>query len=301
MKRVFSFIAILIAVSVFSLVANAQSDGKFEKSFSKVDRVRIQTVLGSCKIEKSSDDMIHVLVEYTYDPRDYEIDYYEGNNSLDLEEEFEENNPRGYSKWSVAIPDGIDLRVESATGNIKIDGLKVELDGNSGTGNLTITKCDGMFELNSGTGNVNVESSKGEFKLNSGTGNVKVKSTSGEFDLNSGTGDVIAENIVIEKMSKLNSGTGDVYLELDENPKDDISINSGTGDSELRASGFDLVGYFEFRCNHDDGRIKCPVDFDSEDVEWRHGNRVEIKSFTKGSGSPKIKISTGTGTAELTM
>ncbi|MFC2134327.1 DUF4097 domain-containing protein [Bacteroidota bacterium] len=295
-------IKILFAILIIALLTvpnNAQSKKEFSKTFDKKERVQISTVTGDCEIEKSNDDKIHILVKYTYHPDDYEIDFYEGDNSLDLEEDLYGRNPRGNSKWRVSIPDDVRLKVTSGTGNIKIENLKTDFTGNSGTGNIDMQNCSGSFDLNSGTGNIYGLSVQGEFKLNSGTGNVELKTVTGEFDLNSGTGDVEVDNLLFEKSSKLNSGTGDVYVRISSAPKDDVSINSGTGDAELNMNGIEPSGYFELECNADDGRIISDFDFDQEKEYWRRNELYLKKSFTKGDDSIKVKISSGTGKASL--
>lgn len=297
-----NLLKILLAVLISFLITfsiNAQTNQEFSKTFDKKERVNISTVTGDCEIKKSSDDKIHVLVKYTYHPDDYEIEFYEGNNSLDLDEELYGRNPRGNSKWKVMIPDDVRLKVESGTGNIKIENLKTNLTGNSGTGNIEVHNSSGSFDLNSGTGNIYGLSLQGEFELNSGTGNVELKNATGEFDLNSGTGNVEVEEIQFEGRTELNSGTGDVYARISGAPKDDVSINSGTGDAELEMNGIEPSGYFELECNADDGRIKSDFNFDNEKEYWRGNEMYLKKSFTKGDDSVKVKISSGTGTAAL--
>ncbi|OGU55523.1 MAG: hypothetical protein A2V66_07145 [Ignavibacteria bacterium RBG_13_36_8] len=244
---------------------------------------------------------------------------YESSNSLDLEEEFDDKNPKGESFWEIKVPDDLKIDFQSATGSFIMSGIKVDLEGSSGTGNLEVENCSGIFDMNSGTGMVTMKSSKGEFKLNSGTGNVvsisssgdfdlnsgtgdvKLNDVKGEFSLNSGTGDVEADGIAVDRRSKFNSGTGDVYILLNNNPNDDIELSSGTGSAVLNMNGLPLKGLYVFKTKADDGRIICPVDFDEEEEYWRNGELYEIKSFVKGTDSPEIKISTGTGTAELSL
>jgi hypothetical protein len=276
----------------------AQKVKTIEKSFSDVKKLTADLVLGSCEITKSSNQSVNIKVEYTYDTEDYEVNIDQWDNRVTVEENFYDNNPKGESKWYIELPDNIDLRFESATGNLHLENLQVILDANSGTGNITIEKAGGEFELNSGTGNLLLKNSSGEFDLNSGTGSVKITSCSGGFKANSGTGDVKAIDITIEKESDFNSGTGDADIELAAGPKDDFQVNSGTGDALVDYQNIELKGSFLFTCNESSGRIVCPVKFDNESYERRGGQYLEKKSFKKGDG-PRVKISTGTGTAEL--
>ena len=297
-KHINRLFGLLLITFLFSTTSFAQKKQTIEKSFQDIKKLTADLVLGSCEITKSSDQSVKVKVEYTYDDEDYEVNIEQRDNRVFVEENFYGNNPRGESKWYIEVPDNIDIRFESATGNLFLENLKLSLDANSGTGNITIEKAEGKFELNSGTGNLLIKNSSGEFDLNSGTGNVKITSCTGEFKANSGTGDVDVIDISIEKESSFNSGTGDCELSLAIGPKDDLEVNSGTGDAIVDYKDIELKGAFYFTCKESSGSIICPVKFDDETYERRDGEYLEKKYFKKGEG-PRIKISTGTGTAEL--
>lgn len=291
------FFALMVLVS-------AQKSKTITKSFEDVSKLTIDLVLGDCELIKSTDGKVNVELTYSYDDEDFEAIIEERNGKVYLEEEFysrHRDHDRGRSKWIIEVPNDIDVKFETATGNLKIKDASLTIDGNTGTGNLLVENSKGEFELNSGTGNLLIVKSDGEFDLNSGTGDVDVKESTGRFDANSGTGDVDFKGVKITNRSNLNSGTGDVFVLIDSPIEKDLELNSGTGDATLNMNGQELNGEFYFSCNEDNGKIKSPVAFDEERETREHGHYVLRKKFSKGSADVRIEISTGTGTAELEL
>ena len=308
----------LLLLCLFATM-NLYADSKQEKkeTFDRKEEIRIKLVLGDCYIEKSNDDKIHAKVEYTYDDYEFEAIFKERERYVLLQEKFHGDNPRGDSKWTIAVPNDIEIDFESATGSCYLENVKIEIDGSTGTGEFELSECRGEFDLNSGTGNVELSKCEGEFKLNSGTGHVKLSECDGEFKLNSGTGKVIVEdskgnidansgtgdaeiyNFTFEYEGDINSGTGDAQVTRPLGDDFDLSINSGTGDALLDMDGVPIEGYFEFTAHARKGRIVCPVEFDDEEEYWENDNKYMRKSFTKKQDNPRYFISTGTGKAQL--
>lgn len=289
------FIGLILSVALF-----ADPEKEIQKTFDKKDEVRIKFALGDCRIEKSSDGKIHVHVVYSYQNGDiFEPKFEEKARYLYLNEKFHGNNPRGYSRWTVTVPDDTEIDFKSGTGDLMISGLKLKIDGSTGTGEIEINNAKGEFEVNSGTGNVDVSNSEGEFDLSSGTGNVRVENSKGNFDVSSGTGKVEALGLTIEYEGEFSCGTGDVEVSFPKGEDFDLTISSGTDDATLDMKGQPIQGYFEFTAHARKGRIVCPVRFDKEEELSEGDNKYLRKSFTKGKKSPRVYIKTGTGTARL--
>jgi hypothetical protein len=286
----------------FSMSLFGQAEEIIEKTFPKKDEVKFKLALGEANITKSTDDKIHVRLEYTYDKDRFEAKFIEKEKSLILEEKFHgngHNNHGGEGIWNVSIPGGVEIEFNSGTGGLTLEGVDVEVDGNSGTGSIEVRDAKGEFKLNSGTGDVEAAGSTGDFDLNSGTGNVVVMECKGDFEGNSGTGDVEASDITIETTANFNSGTGDAEVVSPNGADYDLTVSSGTGDALLDFSGKPLQGRFEFTCHARRGRIVCPEKFDSEE-KYEEGDQTYLKkTFTRGKDSPQYFISTGTGKAEL--
>ena len=301
MKRTKIIISLFVFLSfMVSVALLAAPEEKVDKTFGKKDEIRFKLVLGDCQLKKSSDGSIHVHLVYSYEPdMSFEPLIRERGGTLYLEEKMRGNNPKGYSTWTVEVPDDIEIEFKSATGSLTVEGLKIEIDGSTGTGDIELSQVKGEFDLSTGTGDVEAYDSEGEFELSSGTGNVKIKNCKGNFDASSGTGDVKAEGLTLELDGEFSSGTGDAEVSFPDGTDFELKVSSGTDDAILDMNGKQVKGYFEFTCHARRGRIVCPVKFDKEE-EYKDNDQTYLrKSFTQGKDVPKVYVKTGTGSARL--
>ena len=292
-----------ILLFLLSIILGSQllaGSGKvFEESYPQKEKLKIELVLGSCTIKKSTDDKIHVMVNYTYDDENFEIKVKEKERSLHLEEKFYGRNSSGDSEWTIYLPDKVKIDYKCATGGLFLDQVTVDIDGKTGTGDISVIGSSGEFELKSGTGNVIAEKSQGVFDFASGTGDISLKNCNGEFDAKSGTGDVQAVDLTIIEEAAFKSGTGNAEVSDPSGEDFDLSVKAGTGDATLVLDKTPLQGYFEFQANSSGGDIISPIGFDNEQDYDRTDDSYTVKSFTRGKSTPRYFLSTGSGTAEL--
>jgi len=291
------FLCLLVSTALFSA-----TEETLDKSFEAKDEVRFKLVLGDCQLKKSTDGRIHVNLVYSYKAEiKFEPTMEIKGSRLILEEKYrgKSKNNKGYSKWTVAVPDGIEIDFESATGCLNVEGLNLEIEGSTGTGDIELSNVKGEFDVSSGTGNVDVKDSEGEFEVSSGTGNVDINNSKGNFEASSGTGNVRADGITLDDEGNFSSGTGDAEVVFPEGTDFELNVSSGTNDAELNMKGKPIEGYFEFKCHARRGRIDSPIKFD-EEKEYEEGDQKYLqKSFTKGNKPIRVYISTGTGKAKL--
>lgn len=317
MKKTLGILVLIVLVCSLSSVAFARKAKVIEKTFDRVESLRIETILGDCIIKQGSGSEISVRVEYTYDDDDFEAKFRERGGTLYVEEDIDGNNIKGESEWLIVVPDGIEIRFESATGGLKASGLdgeltaksgtgsmfvsgfKGELEANTGTGNIIVSDAEGEFELKSGTGSVTVQNSDGSFDASSGTGSVKIDNAKGDFEASSGTGNVEAFNLSLENYGEFTSGTGSAEVKLPTGDSYELEVSSGTGKAYLECGGADLNAYVEMSAKKRSGKISSSFDFEDEEEYERNDDTYIRKWFTKGSGERKIEIRTGTGRAKL--
>jgi DUF4097 and DUF4098 domain-containing protein YvlB len=296
-KTTFLFVFVLMAA--FTVKAFAEADQTVQKTFDKSKEVRFKLVLGECQIQPSADGKIHVNLVYSYSKGDFEPILEERNRYLLLQEKFHENNPKGYSRWTVAVPEGVELDFESATGDLTVGGMTLTMKGSTGTGDLNIEKVKGDLRLSTGTGRVDVLDSEGDFQVSSGTGRVSVRNFNGNIEASSGTGNVDAADITLKDKGEFSSGTGDAEVVFPGGGNFNLTVSSGTGDASVKMNGRPIQGFFEFTCQAKRGRIVSPEKFDKEEEFTENDTKHLLKSFTRGKDSPKVYIKTGTGRAEL--
>ncbi len=317
MKRTLGILVLVMIVCSLSSAAFAKKTKVIEKTFDRVESLRVETILGDCVIKQGSGDKISIRVEYTYDDDDFEAKFKERGSTLYVEEDLDGNNIKGESEWLIVVPEGIDIEFKSATGGLKasglsgelearsgtgdfvISGFKGELDANSGTGDIIVSDASGEFEIRSGTGDVSIKDSGGSFEASSGTGDVKIARASGDFDANSGTGNVEAFDLSLEDYGEFTSGTGNAEIDLPEGKSYELEVRSGTGKATIECKGADLDAYVEMSAKKRSGKISSSFDFEDKEEFERNDDTYVRKWFTKGSGSRKIEISTGTGKAKI--
>ena len=236
---------------------------------------------------------------------------------LRLKEEFEHGSYSGTSRWTLEIPDGMDINFNTGSGDLEIADLELEIRSNLGSGDVNLEKINGDVRINTGSGNVDIADQKGEMSvntgsgdlelrggegivdLNAGSGDIRISNVTGGFSINTGSGDIRAENLSIAEASSFNSGSGNSKVILKDELKHDISINSGSGNSSLDFNNTAIAGEIVMEANQRNGRIVAPFSFDKEE-EIERGNQTYIrKTVQKGSSQVKIKIRTGSGTAEI--
>ena len=317
MKRTLGILVLVVLVCSLSSFAFAGKAKVIEKTFDRVESLRVKTILGDCIIKQGSGSEISVRVEYTYDDDEFEATFKERGGTLYIEEDLDGNNIDGDSEWLIVVPEGIDIKFESATGGLKasgiegrlraksgtgaflISGFKGELEAKSGTGDITLADAEGEFELNSGTGDINVEDAAGSFDANSGTGDVKIDKAKGDFEANSGTGNVEAFELSLDDYGEFSSGTGNAEVELPAGEEYELEVSSGTGKASIECGGADLDAHVEMSAKKRSGKISSSFDFEDEEEYYSGDDKYVRKWFTEGSGSRKIEIRTGTGRAKI--
>lgn len=296
-----------LTVQVFSQKEN------IKESFDNVQKVKIDVAIGDIAIEKSTTGQTILTGEYDTDKLDVEILF--SNGKLSVVEKTKRRNSNGSidSHYKLQIPDGMEMNLNTGTGDIAIAGVAADANVNTGTGKIVAVNYTGDLKLNSGTGSVQLMGSKGELSLNSGTGTVSMTNCQGELNANSGTDDVVmenvsgvvsansgtgnvsAKNINLEGNGNFNSGTGNVQVTLSNPVSKNLSVNSGTGSATLDMNGQSFDGTLVMTCGEQGGSISAPFNFDKE--ETKDKTIKKYKYF--GDSGVELKVSTGTGKAKV--
>jgi hypothetical protein len=299
-KTRMALLTLLFFGLIFSTALWAGEEKEIQKTFDKKDRIKLKLVLGDMIFQKSSDNKIHVHLVYDYAPKfHYKATLEDKGRYLYFKEKLNGNNVRGSSTWTISVPDDTEIDFKTATGDLSISGLTVQIEGNTGTGEIEIDRAKGEFDIRTGTGYIEIVNSEGEFDVGTGTGKILIENSKGDFEASSGTGKVEVIGIILENEGDFSCGTGDVEVIFPTGDNFDLYIRSGTDDAVLEMKGKPITGYFEFTCHARKGKIVSPVKFDIEE-EYEDGDNDYLrKSFTKGKDTPRVFIKTGTGTARL--
>lgn len=93
----------------------------------------------------------------------------------------------------VAVPAGVDVQIESATGRVEAENLEGSLVVNTNTGSVELRKIGGNLEVRNNTGRVEINEPGGSVLAKTTTGSVELSSSrplSGNYELESNTGRV---------------------------------------------------------------------------------------------------------------
>ncbi|WP_416864841.1 MAG: DUF4097 family beta strand repeat-containing protein [Imperialibacter sp.] len=289
----------LTVALLFMVAGMATAQQKVDRTFSGINKVTMSISSGDAFFEKSADGKVYVALEHDID--DYEPTIEQKGSTLVINEEKMKNRRSwsGDSKWTIKVPDEVNISFNTGSGDVQISGLMADLSTNSGSGNTRIENSNGKIRVNTGSGNIRARESKGELSFNAGSGNIDLYSVDAEVSANVGSGNVSVEKLKLSGRSSFNSGSGDVEVSLAATPAYDISVNSGSGDSTLDFEGNKIEGVIVMEANKNNGDIDAPFDFDSTE-EIGNGRNTTVKKTKKmGSSDVRIKVSTGSGTAEI--
>ena len=307
---------------MFATVTVAQE--KVEKSYTGIKSIRLTTASGNGTIKKSSSNEVKVTLEYTYDEDDYEPIFEQKGDRLYIEEDFRRSRwTRGYSEWTLEIPDGLELDFKTGSGNIEVVGVDIELNGstgsgnievesvggdvkaNTGSGNITLDRVEGRMDANTGSGSIRLRSVKGDSRFNTGSGNIRANGIEGGLRMNTGSGNIDVTEASITGASSFNTGSGTAELSLASELDHDVSISTGSGSAILDFNGQEIAGEFIMKAQDKDD-IRAPFKFDKEYGDddddnrrrrWNRGGRGYTKEARIGNKDILIRISTGSGRA----
>jgi len=302
-----------------AVISNAQ-DHKASKTFTGIKKISLSTSSGNCKLIKGTTNEVQVTVTDTYSTNDFRPIMEQDGSTLELKEDFEKRGSySGSSSWELTIPDNMEIRFSSGSGNFEANNIAVKISGNTGSGNYKWKSIKGDSRINTGSGDISIEDSNGEIDLNTGSGDVDIVKTEGDVRANSGSGkinlagvkgkisanvgsgDISGKELVLTGRGNFNSGSGDVNIKLASSPAYAISVNSGSGDAVLDFNGNKIEGKVIMTVNKRNGNIVAPFPFDKTEELNDHGDdNVRIqKTAQLGTSAIEIKISSGSGTAEI--
>lgn len=313
MKKLLSILLLLTAFVTYA------QDKTVTKNFKGIKSIRLSTASGDIALKKGSGSDVNVSLKHSYDNDEFEPVFEESAGRLTIEERFDRGSHHGSANWTLEIPDNLDVKVNTGSGNITVDGLNIELRSNTGSGDVIITSVKGDLDFNTGSGDIEIEKADGEIRLNTGSGqiranggtgvysfnagsgNIKLESLNGDLKVNTGSGNITAKAITVNGSSSFNTGSGSATVTLAGPLNHNISVNSGSGNSTLNFNGNTIAGEVVMTANKRGGDIVAPFKFDKEEtIEDGHNNSRIEKTAKIGSKDIRIRVGTGSGKAEIT-
>lgn len=299
------------------MIYNSHAQG-ITKKFSGIKQIAITTSSSDIILTKGNSSDVEVQVEFTFSKNEYEPIFEQDGDVLKLKEEFHKNSVSGNSKWRLTIPDGMKVKSNSGSGNLEASDLKIDFKSSTGSGNykwknisgessistgsgdIRIDSFDGLVKVSAGSGNISLVDSKGDLNAGTGSGNIDIEDFKGTVKAGTGSGNVKAEKLSLVSKSSFGTGSGDVFVKLNGPLTSSISLGSGSGDAVLDCNGTKLEGLLVMSASKKHGKIVAPYKFDkTEEVNDNDDDVTVRKTVQLGSATNEIKISTGSGKAEV--
>ena len=288
------------------------------KTFNGIKNIKVTTASGSCVLKKSQNPTVTLKLVYTYDDDDYTPSITQEGDELVVKEKFHTNSANGSADWALTVPDNLSVRFVTGSGDIEASGLAIDLNATTGSGDFTFNGVSGDLECTTGSGDVEIENaggqieatsgsgsfrvtkSKGSLKLTSGSGNHRISESTAEFQITTGSGRISGTALSPDGSSSFTTGSGHAEVQFASSPKHDVSITSGSGDAVLNFNGNEINGEIVMKASKKRGSIEAPFEFDkTEEIDHSGSDATIKKTAVRGTGKPKIEISTGSGSAVL--
>jgi len=307
----------LITLLALLVVFVAKAQEEISKSFEGVKNMSVNLVSGDCTFKKGTTPTIRVELQYTYDNDKFRPQIEQKGSKLIIQEEFEGRHLNGWSKWTITIPNGLEIAINSGSGDLTAGNLKLDITTKSGSGDIDLSETsgnvsintgsgdveidtqDGNISVNTGSGDVRLTSGKGNVNINAGSGDIRIADSNADFSVNTGSGDITAKDITIAGKSGFNTGSGYASVALGSSIDYDISVNSGSGDAVLDFNNNEINGVVTMQANKRNGRIVAPFEFDKVEEEEHGSQTIIIKTVRIGSKDIKIHVGTGSGKAQI--
>jgi hypothetical protein len=194
-----------------------------------------------------------------------------------------------YADLHISVPDSVALDVQTASGDLKVDGLRADGSLSTVSGDIDLADSSGALQVSSTSGDIQmsgtfvgpkVETVSGEIILDGASGLLRARSISGDItlrdlrdaqlDLESTSGDIKVEGALAGHLSSMISNiSGDVQVRLP--AASDLKLDASTISGDL-----------------------------SSDLELRDAQHERRSlSGTLGAGQTTLTISTTSGDVEV--
>ncbi len=291
--------AILLGLQ-FSMQASGVEKQEF---FSAVESIKVNTISGNLKLGRSTGGDVEVHVYSTFNEDKISMEMEQNGGMLNLSEKSHgSSSSRGNSKWTIGIPEGMNIKVKfsTASGDIVVTDLSTHLKMNTASGDITLTNYSGRIKGNTASGDIKLENVSGSIDLNTASGDISADTIEGHLKLNTASGDIDIASAKLNEKSSFDSASGNVLVSVSQTPLNDLTLTSASGNVELSMQGNTLQGSISmttkkgFRYD-----INAPFEFDNTEEYERHGDKYITKTVVLGDPQTKIILSTSSGDATI--
>ena len=301
--------------------AAAAAEGSFQRTLQVTGPVHMDLTTGSGNVQVRTGNSSQVQVM----GRIRSTDWFEGNVEARIKR-LEANPPIQQSgnairighiddpelrhnisiSYEVVVPAETELRVESGSGNQRVEGIRGPLEVSAGSGGLKISEIGDRVHAETGSGDIEIDRVKGNVHAKTGSGSIRADEIAGAFEADTGSGHISLQQTAPGSV-RVDTGSGGMELR---GVRGSLNAKAGSGTIEAEGSP---TGAWNLHTGSGAVQLKIPSDasFDlaahtssgSISVEQPHTvqgsiGRKEIRGRVGGGGVP-VEVETGSGDIQI--
>jgi DUF4097 and DUF4098 domain-containing protein YvlB len=208
--------------------------------------------------------------------------------------------------YEVIAPPETDLRVQTGSGDQRVEGIRGPLDANAGSGGLKISAIGDRVHAETGSGDIDIDRVKGNVHARTGSGSIEANDIAGAFEADSGSGHITLQQTAPGSV-RVDTGSGGMELR---GVRGSLEAKAGSGTIEAEGSP---TGAWNVHTGSGTVNLKLPSDaaFDldahtssgSISIDHPHTvqgsiGRKEVRGRVGGGGVP-VEVETGSGDIQI--
>ena len=208
--------------------------------------------------------------------------------------------------YELVVPVETQVRANTGSGNVRVEGTRNELEADSGSGSLDIRRIGASVRAKTGSGDVTIDDVHGSARVHTGSGSIHAERVSAGFDGETGSGGiqlratgpgaVRAEtgsgNVELHGVSgSLNAQSGSGDVEAEGNPEGPWVAHTGSGSVRLRLP---QQAAFDLEAHTGSGHINANHPLTMQGAAGKH----DLRGKVRGGGVP-VEVHTGSGNIDI--
>jgi DUF4097 and DUF4098 domain-containing protein YvlB len=274
-------------------------DKKIEQKYSAEagGKLQVNSEIGSISIVGTDRNEVAIIVyargnEEELDKFSVKMD--QNGNTINIDGRYSRSHFRWFNnEWievafEIEVPRKFNLDLQTSGGNIEVENLEGDIEGETSGGNLTCEDVSGTVRMETSGGNVDIRRVSGDFNLETSGGNMFAQEVTGPLHMETSGGNID----VRECDGKLYASTsgGNIRASLKSNQGIDLSTSGGniairipstiTADVHAEASGGDVSCELEYSGKIKEGSMKGKINGGGNIIQLEtSGGDITIDSY----------------------
>ena len=132
--------------------------------------------------------------------------------------------------YEVVVPAETDLRVQSGSGDQRVEGIRGPLEVSAGSGGLKISAIGDRVHAETGSGDIDINRVKGNVHAKTGSGSIDASDIAGAFEADTGSGHITLQQTAPGSV-RVDTGSGGMELH---GVQGSLEAKAGSGDHSSR-------------------------------------------------------------------